>query len=154
MWQEQDGELTPIEFSFEVTQGDATNLVRLELLGYPDITSSNWVGSVYLKYANLTATQVLQKSLSKANTNDAFTFWLTPEETLALPAGWLSLFVVVENLVDYPVPIKKHVISTEIKVLPKTFTEVQSSTPVTYIVGSSGGYALWAEGYLVEALND
>lgn len=105
-----------LEWKLTIRQNDTLKKVQFALAGYPDIGSPNWTGKIYIKENFESINAFVIKDLGKNFYNTRFTMDLGHSETSILPLGTLGLFVVVENLVDYPLPIRRHIMLGELVV--------------------------------------
>lgn len=69
-----------------VIQGDSTDVDKLTIYGYADISAAAWEGTVTLA-ATLGGTPIISRAMDKATDNSGFFAYLRPSETLALTVG-------------------------------------------------------------------
>ena len=72
--------------NISVIQGDNTEVEKLTVTGYPDISAAAWEGTVTLA-ATLGGTPIVSRALDKATDNSGFLAYLRPGETLTLTVG-------------------------------------------------------------------
>ena len=69
-----------------VIQGDSTDVDKITIYGYADISAVAWEGTVTLA-ATLGGTPIISRAMDKAVDNSGFFAYLRPSETLALTVG-------------------------------------------------------------------
>ena len=83
-------------------QGDQSSKIRISIPAYPDISAPDWICEYTIRENDIDGDIVQQRTVGKNDSENAFIFFITAEDSAILNVGNYFLSIEVRNMTITP----------------------------------------------------